>query len=82
MLTRLVRAQPRTSIIRMSMPVRQYSEKFKERETASENMYIRKHEEEKLKALAEQLKKAEQNLKDVKEKLEEHINNKKDANSK
>ncbi|KAJ2845020.1 hypothetical protein IWW36_004955 [Coemansia brasiliensis] len=53
------------------MQLRLYSDKFQERETASENMYIRKKEEEELKALREKLAQVEKQVDDLKKHVDE-----------
>ncbi|KAJ1867842.1 Stress response protein nst1 [Coemansia sp. RSA 989] len=48
-----------------------HADKFQERETASENMYIRKKEEEELKALREKLAQVEKQVDDLKKHVDE-----------
>ncbi|KAJ2168202.1 hypothetical protein GGH15_001573 [Coemansia sp. RSA 562] len=52
--------------------MRSYTDKFQERENASENMYIHEKEKEQLKLMREKLAKAQKQI----DELEEHINNK------
>ncbi|KAJ1861321.1 hypothetical protein LPJ73_001048 [Coemansia sp. RSA 2703] len=74
MLARTLQRNART----MTMPLwaslgqtRQYvDDKFKERETAAENQYIHKKQEEQIKALQEQLAEAEKKVNDLKAQVE------------
>ncbi|KAI9479365.1 ATPase inhibitor [Coemansia sp. RSA 1290] len=60
-----------TSARAAGLQMRSYSDKFQERETASENMYIRKKEEEELKALREKLAQVEKQVDDLKKHVDE-----------
>ncbi|KAJ1921412.1 hypothetical protein H4219_000729 [Mycoemilia scoparia] len=77
MLSRTVRIQSLIAPTRAFTPMRQYTNSFKNREEASENMYFRQKEKEEIEALQKKLKEAEKKLEDIKDELKDHINNSK-----